>query len=160
MSISQTVLFICTGNTCRSPMAEGLLKAALKGRENVRVVSAGVAAMPGQPASPETRDVLQKNEADLPEFRSQQVDQLLLKSADWVIAMTASHADVLMQYFPVDAPEVHLLTDFINPDECLSGSDVADPIGMGKSAYEEVAEVMRLAMPGVIAAVEGGGVGR
>jgi len=154
MLSSKTVLFICTGNTCRSPMAEGLLKASIKGDSNIRVISAGVAAMPGQPVSLETQEILSENGGALKGFKSQQVDQELLKEADLVIAMTSAHADMVRQFFSADVGEVKLLCDFIDPSEELAGVDIPDPIGMGKVAYEEVAEVMALAMPGIIGAIQ------
>lgn len=138
-------------------MAEGLLKAALKeaGRSDVDVdvISAGVAAMDGQSMSRETREILDAKGASVNGFRSQQVDQSLLQRADLVIAMTSSHADVVRHYFSADAGEVRILCDFVDPEQGLAGEDVADPIGMGKAAYVEVAEIMELAMPGVIDAL-------
>ena len=157
MSNSKTVLFICTGNTCRSPMAEGLLKASVKGDSNIRVISAGVAAMPGQLVSRETQEILSENGGALKGFKSQQVDEVLLKEADLVIAMTSAHADrvrqLVRQFFSAHVGEVNLLCDYIDPSEGLAGADIPDPIGMGKAAYEEVAEVMALAMPGIIEAI-------
>ena len=136
-------------------MAEGLLKAAFKGGDGtVDVISAGVAAMSGQSASRETLDILKKKGADLPKFKSQPLDKSLLTRADLVIAMTASHAGVVRHYFSAHAADVSLLCDFIDPDEGLAGADIPDPIGMGAEAYEEVAEVMELALPGIIAAVK------
>ena len=149
-SNKKSVLFVCTGNTCRSPMAEGLLKAALAGNEHVQVGSAGVAAMPGQGASSETLKVLEKYKVSLDGFRSRQVDTEILDDADVIIAMTHSHAEVITRHFPEKADAVCLLTDFIDSDECLEGEDVPDPIGLGMAAYEEVADVMALALPGII----------
>jgi len=135
-------------------MAEGLLKAALDGKGDDLVASAGVAASPGQAASRETLDILAEKKAPLDGFRSQEVSESLLKSADLVIAMTSSHADIVLHYFPELAEKVHLLCDFIDPEEGLAGADVPDPIGMGRGAYEEVAEVMELAMPNIIKAMQ------
>ncbi|MBT8036488.1 MAG: hypothetical protein KJO21_02980 [Verrucomicrobiae bacterium] len=147
----QSVLFVCTGNTCRSPMAEGLLKSALRDELDVQVGSAGVAAMPGQGASRETQNVLKANKARLENFKSRQVDQALLDDASLVVAMTEAHADLVKRFFPDCAGDVKLLCDFIDPDEGLAGVDVPDPIGMGRAAYEEVAEVIGMALPGIIA---------
>lgn len=131
-------------------MAEGLLKSALQSEGNIVVASAGVAAMPGQPMSAETEEILSQKGAAVPSFRSQQVSEKLLSQADQIIAMTASHAEMVRRFFGGSAGEVALLTDFIDPDEGLVGADIPDPIGMGRPAYEEVAEVMELAMPGII----------
>jgi len=147
----KSILFICTGNTCRSPMAEGLMKASLKGGSNIQVRSAGVAASPGQGASGETQKILKAKNASLNGFLSRQVDEEILGQASLIIAMTSSHADVIKRFFPECAASVSLVCDFIDPEEGLGGEDVPDPIGMGRAAYEEVAEVIELAIPGIIA---------
>lgn len=130
-------------------MAEALLRKAVQERDDVKVSSAGVGAFPGQPASRETQDVLCSRKAPLEDFQSRQVDESLLAGADLIVAMTASHAALVRQFFPDCADSVKLLADFIDDSEFV-GLDVPDPIGMGREAYEEVARVVELAIPGII----------
>jgi len=135
-------------------MAEGLLKAALSENSEIHVSSAGVAAMPGQPASRETTIILKKKDAGLKDFKSRQLDATILKDVDLVVAMSSSHADLLKRILPEFAERVNLLTDFIDPEEGLDGADVPDPFGMSSDAYEEVAEVIELAIPGILTAIK------
>ena len=136
-------------------MAEGLLCSAIEGRDEIDVGSAGVAAIPGQNASHETRSILKKKNAHLKGFKSRQVNKELLSKADLIIAMTESHAASVKRFLPDCAGYVKLLCDFIDEAEGLSGADLPDPIGMGREAYEEVAEVIALALPGIIEELEG-----
>ena len=131
-------------------MAEALLRKAVGGIPGIKISSAGVGAMPGQSASRETISILEAKKAPLQDFQSRQVDEHLLSSSDLVIAMTKSHAAIVREYFPERADSVSLLCDFIDEDERLVGADVPDPIGMGIEAYQEVAEVIELALPGII----------
>lgn len=136
-------------------MAEGLLKVALReqGVDGVEVGSAGVAAMPGQFASQETVDIVHRFNGDLSAFKSRQITRENLSAADLIVAMTASHAQIVRQHFPEVKENTHMLTDFVDSAEGLAGEDVPDPIGMGMPAYQGVADVMMLAMPNIIKAL-------
>src|SRR5690606_29836142 len=95
MSASKSVLFVCTGNTCRSPMAEGLFRKAVEGRDDFEVMSAGVAAYPGDRANPETVRFLKERGIGLDGFASQPVSPELLEKATHVFAMTSGHLEAL-----------------------------------------------------------------
>lgn len=111
--------------------------------------------MPGQGASRETLQILRDRNAGMEKFRSRQVDESLLEDADLIIAMTDSHAAMVRRVFPGGAGRVSLLCDFLPGDEEeLAGADVPDPIGMGRAAYEDVAEIISLAIPGILRELE------
>lgn len=126
------------------------MREVVRGRKDVQVGSAGVAAMPGQGASRDTRAILKDKNANLKGFKSRQVDEEVLAEASLIVAMTDAHAALVKRFFPECAARVQLLCDFIDEEEGLTGADVPDPIGMGRAAYEEVAEVIELALPGII----------
>ncbi len=136
----RSVLFVCTGNTCRSPLAEGLCKKLLADRLGVTpeelpdrgytIRSAGVSAFPGDAASTEGVDIAAGYGVDLSGHRSRPVNPELLADATDVFAMTVSHLAVLMMRFPVDGPAPVLLAD---------RDDVPDPIGGGRAEYEACA---------------------
>lgn len=123
------ILFICTGNTCRSPMAEALLKHKKK---DIEVQSAGLFAFQGGPTSKHTVEVL-KEKGILCEHRSQQVNQNLLEWADVVLTMTEHHKASLHADFPNYANKIHTLKQFVGADG--GGGDVVDPFGGTLEAY-------------------------
>lgn len=129
-------------------MAEGLFRKAVDAQE-FTVSSAGVAAYPGSVASPETCHILEKNEASLSDFRSRMVDAEMLAQADAVFCMTEGHLQTLEMMFPEYEERYHLACDFVEVNGRV-GVDVPDPIGMGPKAYEEVAEVLEVAIEGIL----------
>lgn len=141
------VLFVCTGNTCRSPMAEGLFR-SLKGTEDYEVSSAGVSASAGTGANPDTVKVLARRGVKLEGFRSRAVDQAMLEKVAAVFCMTDGHLAILESMFPEFADKYHLVCDFVEIKGRV-GTDVPDPIGMGPLAYEEAAKTLDLALEGV-----------
>lgn len=95
---AQAVLFLCTGNTCRSPLAAALARNQCDCGQ-IEFLSAGLHAYPGQPASAGSLRVATEHGLSLADFRSRALDHELLREVDWIIAMTRSHVALFKQRF-------------------------------------------------------------
>lgn len=122
------VLFVCTGNTCRSPMAEAILKN--KAIENIEVRSAGVFAMGGSQASPHAKAVLQEN--DIPEQHSSaMLSETDIKWANYIFTMTEGHKNTVVNLYPAAADKTFTLKEFAGSIE----RDIVDPYGGSIEIY-------------------------
>ena len=136
------VLFLCTGNICRSPIAEGILRHRLAGKEidSIDVLSAGTFALTGRPAAELAVEIAAGRGVDISLHRSRHVTKQILATADLVIGMERDHiveANVVLR----DTSEKYrLLTDFGPPR--LRGRDIEDPYGAPieyfASIYDEI----------------------
>ena len=130
----KNILFICTGNVCRSPMAEGIFRHAVRGRGDYRVASAGLGAMERQPPSAYAVQALKELGIHISGQRSRLLTPDLVEQADYIFGMTHSHIDTVMMLYPVAAEKTFLLREF---DETLDQfeKDISDPIGGSYEVY-------------------------
>ena len=142
---SVSIVFVCTGNTCRSPMAEALCRFLLAKRlgcevselENhgVIVASAGISATMGGRPAPEAVNVMAEMGVDLSQHETQPLSEQLVRHADVIWTMTRAHRQAIVTQWPEAAGRVHLLS--------LDARDVSDPIGGPVEMYRRCAEQIK-----------------
>jgi glycine hydroxymethyltransferase len=130
----KTILFICTGNVCRSPMAEGLFRNAVNGRGEFRVMSAGLGAIDGQPPTPHSVAAMRELGIDISRQRSRALTAELVKQADYIFGMTHAHTDTIALLYPAAAEKTFLLREFDDTLEPFE-KDIPDPIGSPYDVY-------------------------
>ena len=140
-----TILFVCSGNTCRSPMAEAIAKRYLADRlsapaddlekRGIIVMSAGSFALPGSPAAAPAVEALKLMGLDLSRHRSRPLSVELIHQADFIYTMSQSHAKAVVSLVPAAAGKVSAL----EPER-----DIEDPIGGDLSLYTQVAEQLKI----------------
>jgi len=151
----KNVLFVCTGNICRSPIAEGLFRRLTGNRKDIEVASAGVHAVRGQPPSLYAVEVCAAEGTDISALRSQPLTGALVDQATHIFAMTGAHVETIQTLFPQSAEKTFLLREFEEPGTTV-WRDLPDPIGLGREVYEDCARIIKNALPSVLAFVEQG----
>jgi len=131
------VLFVCTGNTCRSPMAEGALRSLLESKrpDKFEVISAGTIGASGYPATMYAVEAAKLRGADISSHQSQPLTNRLVDSVDLILGMTSSHVDQVLRLADDARSKTYLFKNF--PDSDLQGEGVDDPIGQSLERYNE-----------------------
>lgn len=141
----KSVLFVCTANMCRSPMAQGLFQAQLGNLDGWRVESAGVAALDGSPASQKTLQILAERGIDLSFHRARQIDPPLMEQFALILVMEQRHKSILQSQFPQFASKVFLLSEMVGEEW-----EVDDPGGGTLEDYRYTAfQIERVLREGI-----------
>lgn len=150
------ILLVCTGNTCRSSMAEGIFKQMLidSNIENINVSSAGLSAFDGDRANQKAVDVLRNQGIDISSHRARQLTGDIIDGSDLILTMTAAHKKSIINYDPQSRGKVFTLKEYAlnKEDEDAYGMnlDIHDPYGMDYSVYESVMNEIRIETENII----------
>jgi protein-tyrosine-phosphatase len=137
------VLIVCTGNTCRSPMGEVILRSILPAdlKDHVQVSSAGTGASAGIPAAEHAQQTVAARGMELTSHRSRPLTAKLVRESDLVLGMEPSHVTFAKDLAPDAAERVHLITE--HGAEGGAGEGVRDPIGGGADDYVDTLNRIR-----------------
>ncbi|MDY0323553.1 MAG: low molecular weight protein arginine phosphatase [Candidatus Carbobacillus sp.] len=146
MESKKRILFVCTGNTCRSPMAEALAR-RYWGEDQVEVLSAGLFAIEGESASPEAQLVLEEEGIDLSQHRARPLTSELLEEADLILTMTRAHRQMLLSLYPEHEHKIWTLKAWVGS---LKGEtvneedeDIPDPFGYDVAVYAQTRDLLK-----------------
>lgn len=139
------IMVACTGNICRSPVAEAMLRKSLPGRQ---IRSAGLNAMVGQGVVPTARELAEQDQLDVSQHRAQQITPDLIQWADLILVMSQQQRHALGTKEPVAMGKILLLGHWLPTNGATSsiGLDIPDPYQKSREVFEYVHQTMSQAV--------------
>ena len=136
------IMFICTGNICRSAMAEAMLKKMLKDKhkENIEVYSCGISADDGDIPTENAVEVMKEYEIDLKKHRATNIYNSNIKNMDLILCATMSHKLAVQRIYPELANKIYTLREYVEIKDEIYGYDIKDPWGYNLKTYENCAK--------------------
>jgi len=141
---TKNIVFVCTGNSCRSVMAMELLKKKMAKRQDVNISAAGLSILPGMGASFETRKLLEQEGIDVSKHRARQFTAEIAKRADLILVMQKVHEQRILRDYPFVKNRLYLLKEFAKIDD--GDLEIYDPIGKSEEYYKLIFEVIKQAV--------------
>ena len=143
------IMFVCTGNTCRSPIAEALLKS--RNIDGLQVRSAGIYASDGGSISRNSQMVLEQEMIPFT-HNTTSINEMLIDWADLILTMTASHKHAIILGFPHAISKVYMYKEFVSPQDI---KDVSDPYGGDLFTYEITFRELQVLTDGLVNKLQG-----
>lgn len=152
------ILFVCTGNTCRSSMAEGIFKYLLKNNniDNINISSAGISAYDGEKANEKAISVLKSRGIDITSHKARQLTDKIIEDSDLILTMTYNHKMAILKYAPKTSKKIFTLKEFANTfneentENNEDNFDIDDPFGMDYDVYEQSMEEIKSELEKII----------
>lgn len=138
----KNILFVCTGNTCRSPMAEGLFRMKVGSNDPWKCSSAGTHAINGLPASLESQLSINKKGGNIKNHKSRLLNEEILSNSDLILVMTEGHRKFIKENFSNVGKRVYL----INELGTSKIKDVGDPYGKSFEIYDYACDEIEYAI--------------
>jgi len=138
--MNKTILFVCTGNSCRSPMAAGFLREMLKEKKEIRIDSCGTIFSSFSGPTPQTIKTMESYGIDISSHKTKSLSKDLIDEADLILVMEKKHREKVQELNPEAKNKTFLLKEFAPDKENL---EIRDPIGLSDEVYKEVAEEIK-----------------
>ncbi|MBN3038269.1 MAG: low molecular weight protein arginine phosphatase [Candidatus Omnitrophica bacterium] len=145
MSKIKKILVVCTGNSCRSVMAAGILKSLLKDKAGYEISTAGTVAVKGMQATPEAVEVAAEDGIDVSAHLSQPLTEEIIDQADLILVMQRKHREHILNIDPSAESKTHLLSEFgrMPGEDKLVDPNIPDPIGRSIDFYRQVYGIIK-----------------